>query len=311
MKSIFPGFTAVSDRVHILEPASTGTSQDDCKSPAAPRTIILCTWGDGSRKHIAKYIDGYRTLYPASRLILVQSTMFESMFHTVDKHTRSMLPFLDAVFTPTGADKGVDDEHPRTLVHIMSNSGGLSFVSSIMAYQNLTSYGQKKPFPHTLLVCDSTPGGLSFMQVVSRASRAMAIATASWSPLPVNAMHGFWAIVMFITLSVSRLVFGGKEIGWKYEEGIRDPNLTSPNTTRLYLYSQADELVDWKEVEKNIAIVKGKGYNCLAERFEKSPHVGHAHFYPERYWGAIADAWESAIAKEEGFVETESHRSRL
>ncbi|KAH8901200.1 hypothetical protein GQ53DRAFT_590306, partial [Thozetella sp. PMI_491] len=290
----FPGFTSVSEKIHILEPALDNASRGTENSIESPETIVLCTWGGGKVKHINKYIDGYRALFPASRLILVESSMFETMFCTVEKHTQSMLPLLDGLFPPRCGKEGCYSK--RTLIHVMSNSGGVSFVSSIIAYQNRQAQGNQQPFPHTLLICDSTPGALTISEVVTRASMALAISTPQWVPVPTTVMHGLWAFVLFVTFSVSGLVLGGREIGWKYEDGIHNPKFTSPTeTTRLYLYSKADKLVLWEDIEKSIAVAKEMAYNCLVERFEKSAHVSHASEDPERYWGAISNAWETAV----------------
>ena len=68
------------------------------------------------------------------------------------------------------------------------------------------------------------------------------------------------------------------------------------HTPRLYLYSQADEMVPWTEVEEHAEEARKAGLDVRMERFEGSPHVAHARTDPERYWGAVKKVWEDATS---------------
>ena len=70
----------------------------------------------------------------------------------------------------------------------------------------------------------------------------------------------------------------------------------SKHTPRLYLYSQAEEMVLWTEVEKHVEEVRKVGLDVRMKRFEGSPHVVHARIDPERYWGAVKKVWEDATS---------------
>ena len=74
----------------------------------------------------------------------------------------------------------------------------------------------------------------------------------------------------------------------------------SKHTPRLYLYSQADEMVPWTEVEEHAEEARKAGLDVRMERFEGSPHVAHARSDPERYWGAVKKVWEDATASSAG-----------
>lgn len=293
----FQDYTALSDKIYLLEPDQHEVDQlDTAISTKEPTTIIIFGWGDGQPKHIAKYADGYHKLYPTSRIIVVLCTLVEAMINSIDTHTQSMRPVLDGGLLPQ--ENSADPD--RILVQIMSNSGAVGFIATILAHRaTRLSMGEAdpKPFAHTLLVCDSVPGGFAFWENVMRWSRALALASTAWAPLPVVVMQALWGVFLVGVEGLSSTAGRkGDQVGRMLAEGIQDPNLMSTATTRLYLYSKSDELIRWEDVEEHVAVAREKGYRCIVERFEDSPHVGHMRMYPDRYWDAIARAWESAVA---------------
>ncbi|KAL0578970.1 hypothetical protein V5O48_003010, partial [Marasmius crinis-equi] len=67
------------------------------------------------------------------------------------------------------------------------------------------------------------------------------------------------------------------------------------NTPRTYLYSKADELVPFGEVDEHVRKGKDLGLNVRNEVFETAPHVALARTEPARYWGAVKDTWSRAL----------------
>lgn len=297
----FQGYTRLSDKIFLFEPHQQEI--DELQTPTSttePTTIIIFAWGDGLPKHVAKYADGYHDLYPNSRIIVVLCTLIESMYQSISRHSRAMQPVIDATFLTK--DKKSNTELDHILIQIMSNSGAVSFLATLLAYKNFRiSMGNTdpEPLPHTLLVCDSVPGSFSFWPNLARWSRALALVSVSWVPLPAILLQSLWATFL-VTTEVFFWVSGWKEdqVGRILAEGIRDPKVMSTRVPRLYLYSKGDELVSWEDVEEHVAVARGRGYKCFVERFEESPHVGHMRRYPERYWGAIKRAWESSVEEE-------------
>jgi hypothetical protein len=60
----------------------------------------------------------------------------------------------------------------------------------------------------------------------------------------------------------------------------------------VYLYSNADQLVDSKDIERHAQAFKTLGGSPSLVNFGKSAHVSHARADGERYWGAVKAAWE-------------------
>ncbi|KAF7794124.1 hypothetical protein EIP86_005254 [Pleurotus ostreatoroseus] len=75
---------------------------------------------------------------------------------------------------------------------------------------------------------------------------------------------------------------------------------TSQATPRLYVYSDADEMVPADAVEEHIADAKQKGRIVHVEKYHGSLHVSHARKDPERYWGAVQGLWSEAVKLSKG-----------
>lgn len=62
---------------------------------------------------------------------------------------------------------------------------------------------------------------------------------------------------------------------------------------RCYLYSEADEIVGWEDVEKHATQAEQKGWSVRREKFHRSPHVSHLKEDEERYWSTVKAVWEA------------------
>ncbi|KAJ5788220.1 hypothetical protein N7457_003210 [Penicillium paradoxum] len=280
----FPGFTPISDRVYLRN------GHENAKpSPAdEPTTILISGWGDGQPKHVTKYADGFHELYPSARIIVILSTTFQASNQLEEARIQAMLPVVDTIFpTPTGSG-----EKERLLVHAMSNTGAIFAAATVMAYQR--RHGKDKPFPHHLMVLDSTPGSLNFPSQVSRWSRAMAVGTAKFFPWPFIITHGLWYAFLWVSYlwgAMCRIVPSGV---WA-DLIINDKACVTTESSRLYLYSKEDEIIGWQDLEENVARAKTLGYKADLEMFEGTPHVGHMRVHPEQYWNKVSSAWKLAI----------------
>ena len=131
------------------------------------------------------------------------------------------------------------------------------------------------------------------MRNLGRWSLALAVATGAVIPLPVLLMRVVWAGVLLLGEGVQR-VTRWPAMGRLFPGPIQDPRLFPTSAQRLFLYSTTDEMVGWQDVEDSVARWRRAGCSCTTEMFDKSPHVGHMRIDPERYWNAIAEAWEDA-----------------
>lgn len=197
------------------------------------------------------------------------------------------MPIIDLLFpTPSGSTN-----EERVLLHAMSNTGGIFAAAAIVAYQE--RHGADSLFPHRLLVCDSTPGGLDFSQQVGRWSRAMAVGTSHYFPWPVAVTQGLWYAFLWTNWAWERL-WGSEPAGVWATRIMNAATVTSRDALRLYTYSKEDEIIWWEDLERNAAETKSLGYLIDLEMFQGSPHVGHMRLHPDQYWRKISTCWDMA-----------------
>ncbi|KAJ5591951.1 uncharacterized protein N7459_002320 [Penicillium hispanicum] len=283
----FPGFTAVSDRVYLRD----GHEKTKPSPADEPTSVVIFGWGDGMPKHVSKYADGFHELFPSARIIAVLSGTFQASNQPLESRVQAMMPVVDLIFpTPTGSGDGEE----RVLLHAMSNTGGIFLGATVVAYQR--RHGADKTFPHKLLVCDSTPGGLDFASQVGRWSHAMAVGTSKHFPWPFIITQGLWYAFLWANWAWER-VRGAEPSGVWATRVLNDHTITSPNSSRLYLYSKEDEIIWWEDLEANVAQVRALGYPAEVEIFHGSPHVGHMRMHPEQYWNRILSSWKAALTE--------------
>ncbi|PKS05096.1 hypothetical protein jhhlp_008463 [Lomentospora prolificans] len=282
-KPYFPGFTAVSDQIYVRPGDELGEKDVN----HGPRIIILYGWGDGIPKHVSKYTDGFRKLFPHAKQIVVLSPIFRAMRLDVDQRTKNMIPVIKEAF-PEGA---VDESENSILFHVMSNTGGINYSATLNAYKEM--YG--RPLPHRLAVYDSTPGSVVFTwENLKRWSYAMALGTAAWFPWPFGVTQGIWGAFLCANRFVDNM--SGRESPPIFSVRIlQQEEFKVKSASSLYLYSKEDDLILWKDIEEHMAKSREAGYPGEGVLFEGSGHVGHMRKHPEQYWEAIRVAWEKAI----------------
>ncbi|KAJ5207305.1 Protein of unknown function DUF829 TMEM53 [Penicillium cf. griseofulvum] len=283
----FPGFTPISDRVYLRN----GHERAKQTPANEPTTILISGWGDGMPKHVTKYSDGYHELYPSARIIVILSRTLHASNQPEEARIEAMMPVVDTIFpTPTG--DGAEQE--RLLVHAMSNTGAIFAAATIVAYQR--RHGTDKPFPHPLLVLDSTPGSLDFPSQVPRWSRAMAVGTAKFFPWPFIITQGIWYVFLWANYLL-QLMRGQEASGMWADRIMNDKSYVTADSSRVYLYSKEDEIIGYKDLEESAAHAKTLGYSVDLEMFEGSSHVGHMRLHPEQYWNKVAGSWKQAMEK--------------
>jgi len=284
-KPYFPGFTAISDQIYVRQGEEL-SEKDGATPPQGPRVIILYGWGDGIPKHVSKYTDGFRRLFPHAKQIVILSPIFRAMRLDVDQRTKNMIPVIEEAF-PDGAG-ALGESEDAVLFHVMSNTGGINYSATLNAYKE--KYG--RPLPHRLAVYDSTPGSVVFTwENLKRWSYAMALGTAGWFPWPFGVTQGIWGAF----LCANRFFDGmsGRESPPVFSVRIlKEEEFKVKSSQSLFLYSKEDDLIFWKDIEEHMAKAREAGYHGEGVMFEGSGHVGHMRKHPEQYWDSIRAAWE-------------------
>jgi hypothetical protein len=235
----------------------------------APSAILLFAWMGAPVRHMSKFIDYYNKLFPNSPILLVLSTP-DGFF--ARSSVRSAL--IEPVYT---AFKSLHIDPSNVLVHIFSN-GGLN------AFYTFVSLIPSKSFSPRLLVLDSAPGKTTLrggvkaftVDIKGRVKRfTMAILIA--------------LILCFISL-VDK-ISGKGHLMDRLRAWLVDGKAIDKSTKRLFLYSDADELVHSDTVRETIKELEDRKYPVWSRNFGETRHVGHMRANPEEYWGEIVKIW--------------------
>lgn len=303
------GFTALSDQVFVRDASSDAVP----RKGNDPTTVIIYGWGDGLPKHVAKYADGYRELFPAARQVVVLSPISRAMFSDLRQRSEHMEPVVRAVFGGDEAARGrrgsSKAESEGVLIHTMSNTGAVNYAATLHAYREAhgganangkatTASSSPSPtMPHQLLIMDSTPGSTDMSTSnVARWSRAMAIGTAAWFPWPSAVTQAIWATVLCLNAMYAFLI-GRESAGAWSRRAVNDEAYEAHAARKLYMYSKEDDLISWEDIEAHVAETRERGWEADTELFEGSGHVGHMRKHPEQYWATIRASWERATAR--------------
>ena len=265
----FEHFTRLNGSVYIHEPTTTTSSSGE------PNLILVCGWMDASPRHISKYTAGYEKLYPSARILAITTSSIDAAFTTHGANIKRVVPVLEILYAlPPNA---------KLLLHFFSNGG--SFTSTLIARKYKEKMGN--PLPTTAVILDSTPGRATYEATV----RAFAVT------LPKNPVIKFIGI-LFLRLfywlyRVTYLLSSQKDLVEKARTDLNTKTLMDVDTPRLYIYSEADDMVAWQSVEEHIEEAKRLGYAADREKYLESGHCGHLMRDEKRYWGAVQRLWST------------------
>lgn len=280
----FADYDIVNSQIYVRPSDSPSTIP-----AASPTIVVLYCWGDSNPKHVAKYADGYRQLWPLARLVVVFGPILRAITQTLPQRAHTMAPVVDAVFG--GSQDPAAHARERVAVVCMSNTGGINFASTLHVYRE--RFGV--PMPHAMLVCDSCPGNTEFFRNVAPWSRAMALGTARFFPWPFVVTQAL-AVLFLAGIHGLGWVTGNQSAAEFSVNAVNDPEYCV-QVARLYLYSSADDIISHTDIEEHAADAKSRGYDVECVTFDDTPHVGHMKGHPEKYWSAIQGRWKEASNK--------------
>jgi hypothetical protein len=280
---VVPGFRPLTGRISICQGDIERQSDDH------PDTIVIFAWGDSSPKHVAKYAEGFRSIFPGATQVVVLSAIVDVLYSTKQQRSIDFQPLID-LLSKEDSSRANPNSPSRILIHCMSNTGGICYSSLLQEFQ--TSHG--RPLPHGLIVLDSTPGSpdLSWFNL-QRWSKAMALGTAAWFPWPFAVTQSIWGLFLCALHGVEWLM-GRKSAATVATTITNETAFEVKTARRLYLYSKEDDLIFWKDIENHAAMARSAGYSVDSTMFEGSGHVSHMRTSPEQYWSAIEESWHQS-----------------
>lgn len=288
--------TQLSPSVYLLDAPQSGVTSQSISDEAAaslagaakatstrslpPKLIILFTWMSAHLDHISKYVDGYRTHYPASRILIIRSSPLDFFYRPTHTQRARVAPAISALLSASCTTHS----EPEVLLHVFSNGGSHQLRNFILAYSETVS----RPFPHHITVLDSCPGRSTF----KRTALALSSALPSFPPARYLLL-----LLIYLTVIIYWVLFIPFRIPDPIEHIRQDLNsriVMQGETKRCYIYSDTDPMVRWDDVEAHAQDAAKRGFVVQCEKFEGTGHCAHARFGGGmRYWTIVNDMWQA------------------
>lgn len=251
-----------------------------------PRVIVLAFWMNASSRALVKYVVEYRRLAPSARIVFILSSSNDFMLRASQKAQHARLaPAVEAI-------QASDRPEGPVFLQMFSNGGVASTTHLLTAYLKATG----KPLRVSSMIIDSAPG----IATISSGLKAFSFVLPKMWPLRYLSKF-----LLFVLLAVGYLVLRltrTPDAVSRARNAINDHGLVrglSQNNSpaRCYIYSDADELVYWRDVEQHAADAQTKGWVVQCEKFLGSLHVCHMRSDPERYWNIVKTYLEEPTSK--------------
>ncbi|PLN78766.1 putative indole-diterpene biosynthesis protein PaxU [Aspergillus taichungensis] len=295
-------FTKLSSSIYLQEPQVL-PPPDDAPNDAqngAPKTIILAFWMNAPARALAKYVAEYRRLAPTARIIFILSSSNDFMLRFTQWAQEARLaPAVKALLasSPSTPEDGENtNTNPPVYIHMFSNGGVFTTIHLLAAYRKATG---GTPLRVSSTVIDSAPGEATVTAAVKALSFSL---PRTW----VLYFFGRFLLRVFFTVGfLMRRISGAPDAVKVARRAINSARLVrgpvaSPSSSsspeglntlprRCYIYSDVDELVDWRDVERHADDAEAKGWKVRREKFLGTDHVAHMRVDPERYWGVVKE----------------------
>lgn len=262
MSSEFSSLDAITS---IHRPVSTSTDTD----PTQPALVVICSWLGAAPKHIAKYTNGYKLLFPKSTILLIRAEI--SGFFLGSDLTSACDAIESVIYDSVSETKG------PIVLHAFSNGGATN------AIRLATQLAQRHiRLPFDTLILDSCPGRVELI------SGTDALAHSLPNQAIIRDLGWYLVFVAFRLYALVFVVFQFENPGSRLRRLLNDPSLLG-STPRLYLYSKGDAIVDFHHIHEHAEEARCRGYAIVREvSFEKAPHCALLNEDSGRYWGAVS-----------------------
>ena len=262
------------------EQRNSGGTGSVCIPPSPcppPKLVILFTWMSAHPDHIAKYIVGYRTHFPNSRILVVRSSPPDLFYRRKSTQRRRVAPAISAVLSSYSSTCDV-------ILHIFSNGGSHQAIGFLRAYSEVTS----STFPPHVTIFDSCPGRATFR------SSILALSTALPSFPPARLLLLFLIYTVISIYWVVFIPFGIPDPIERLRQALNSRIVMQRETKRGYVYSETDPMVGWHDVEAHAQDAAEKGFVVQTEKFEGSGHCAHVRVGGGmRYWAIVNALWQT------------------
>ncbi|GAM40587.1 indole-diterpene biosynthesis protein [Talaromyces pinophilus] len=293
-------FIRLAPSIYSVEPRIQ--PKDDEKTPSI---IILPFWMNAPPRAAVKYVVKYAELVPSARIIFLLTNTGD-FYSSRASHVLRLKPVVDILVAcqDHNAETSESGNDSSVYIHLFSNGGVFATAQLLQAYKIATG----KPLRVSSMVIDSAPGkptpslaikafsyGLPQTIVLRQLSYAL-LSTMIWSTYLTRKSLGLMWRLFWTRPDKNHdtVVYGDDPLAYT-RKTILDPEFIVARTQQeriksCYIYSDADELVPWKDVEEHAALASTSTHaNRVVEleKFTGTPHVGHMRADPERYWEIV------------------------
>ncbi|KAJ5824994.1 hypothetical protein N7447_007334 [Penicillium robsamsonii] len=253
--------------------------QDPPPSEKADRPVIfLAFWMNAPPRALAKYVVEYRRLVPSARIIFVASSSNDFTWRLGTQTQRARVaPAVEAM-------RGLVTPENPVFVHFFSNGGMSSTAHLLQTWKHTTG----TPLPMSGMILDSAPGSPSLRAGLKAFSFAL---PRMWILRLLGKSLLFAFMVLFKLIHSFPMFPDPISLARKFINDTSLVRTADPGGTlsRCYIYSDTDDLVDWRDVESHAVNAEAEGWAVRRELFKSSPHVGHMRAEPDRYWGIVRE----------------------
>ncbi|KAK0203742.1 hypothetical protein DFS33DRAFT_827786 [Desarmillaria ectypa] len=275
------------------------SNEEGAHDKRSPNIILVCGWMGAQLRHIHKYTKVYEQLFPGASQILIRNR--PSFFWSTENSRRKVIaPAVEALEalgmtspqSPSLVMNPSSAEPPRILVHSFSNGGAYSLITLGKIMASRGSFSSLESFrPPCAIVLDSSPGGSGLSNAIH------AFTTLIKNPIMRTAAKVLVCLLYVYGFFVGPFI-GRRTALQKVRDGLYNPRVlpwVDERTPRLYVYSKADDMVPWDQIQQHAERTESLGWDVRTEVFEDSPHVAHAKTHPKRYWDAVKSLWNDAL----------------
>ncbi|KAJ6577554.1 hypothetical protein B0H19DRAFT_1120351 [Mycena capillaripes] len=270
-------FTSLGRHAYIQRSSAANTTG----SSSDPTVIIILGWMSAKLSHLHKYTAMYREIYPGATIILIRSPLSFWWTFNLKRYFAPVIEALEALQCL--------DNRQRILTHTFSNGGTFHLVALAGMVSSKTPNIEASRLPSALII-DSSPGGVGLDKMVQ------AVASPIRNPF-VQVLASVALALLFCFMWLIGNLVGRPNPVRTMMNALRNPRVLpwiDERSPRLYLYSKADVMVPWAEVEAHAKRSASDGLDVRRWCFDKSGHVAHARVYPQQYWAAVKNLWADA-----------------
>jgi hypothetical protein len=263
--------------------AANGKAAD---SQDAPDLIIITSWTGALPKHIAKYTEAYKDIFPTAPVLLVTTSVGDLTDPRPFKKKAAVLEpalrFIETLILSRNT------EHFNIFLHSFSDGG--SYKATTLARAFVEHAGYRLPIAATLF--DSSPGSPRFSSNMAALKRTL---PKNWAVRLVPLVLGTaWLVAAF---GFHRGLLRGREqkdVLTKTRRAMNDTALWPvAGVARTYLFSEADDLIAWRDVLDHAELsARQHGVVSLVVKYDSTAHCNHMRGNEDHYWGVVRKTWE-------------------